>query len=94
MTTTKQTTDTTGWRVKVQTGGGNGWSGNALTFRSEKGAEAYAADLAGRWTAVSGWRVIAVDDEPPAPGESTTVDWAEKNATRPDPDAPAWRVKL
>jgi hypothetical protein len=94
MTTTKQTTDTTGWRVEVQTGGDSSWSGNALTFRSEKGAEAYAADLAGRWTAVSGWRVIAVADEPPAPGESTTVDWAEQNATRPDPDAPAWRVKL
>ena len=84
---------TGGYRVEVKTYDDGNWSGNALTFRSEAGARAYASDLAGRWTLVIDWRVITVAVTPPAIGDSTTVDWAEEaGAARPHADAPAWRV--
>ena len=87
--------NTGGYRVEVQTSKNGGWDGNALTFRTEAGAQAYGNDLAGRWTMVIDWRVITVAATAPAAGESPTVDWAEETgAARPHADAPAWRVTL
>jgi len=86
---------TNGYRVEVQVAGEKSWSGNALTFRTESGARAYASDLMGRWTAVDDYRVVAVEDLPAAVGENSTIDWAEETgAARPHKDAPALRVQL
>ena len=88
-------TDNGGWRAEVQTAGDSSWNGNALIFRTPEGARAYVQDLMARWTAVTDTRVVAVDAEPPQPGENSTVDWAEEaGAARPHDDAPAWRVSL
>ena len=40
------------------------WCGNALVFDTKIAAEMYAQDLAMRWTLVSDWRVIEIDDVP------------------------------
>lgn len=38
------------------------WVGNGLIFDTREEAEAYAGDLAGRWTAViRNWRVIEIE---------------------------------
>jgi hypothetical protein len=68
------------------------WVSNGLRFRTERAAELYATDLAGRWTLCSDSRTLPSDD--PVTEDSTTVDWAERGADRPDTDAPAWRVSL
>jgi len=41
--------------------GGN-WTGNALRFATRQEAEGWVADLAYRWTAVRGTRVVESDD--------------------------------
>lgn len=38
------------------------WSGNALRFATRKEAEGYVADLAFRWIAVRGTRVVESND--------------------------------
>jgi hypothetical protein len=40
------------------------WIPNGLRFATREAAEAYAADLAWRWTAVREWRVVASTDAP------------------------------
>lgn len=88
-------TDNGGWRAEVQTAGDSSWNGNALIFRTPEGARAYVQDLMARWTAVTDTRVVAVDAEPPQPGENSTVDWAEEaGAARPHDDAPPTSVSL
>lgn len=53
----------TKYRVEVQTAGsGDSWAGNALMFDTEGKAEAYAQDLAMRWTQVKAWRVVKTDE--------------------------------
>ena len=83
-----------GYKVEVKPFGESSYSGNGLVFRTASGAQVYGADLAARWTAVEDWRVVAAHQSPPAPGENTTVDWAEAGAERPSESAPAWRVQL
>tara|TARA_R110000824_G_scaffold7514_6_gene34049 strand:- start:15965 stop:16246 length:282 start_codon:yes stop_codon:yes gene_type:complete len=86
---------TKGYRVEVQTERDGSFTGNALTFRTFSGAQAYGADLAARWTLVIDWHVLPVAATPSAIGENATIDWAEETgATRPHADAPAVRVKL
>lgn len=41
---------------------GGQWAGNALRFATRKEAEDYVADLAFRWIAVRGTRVVESDD--------------------------------
>jgi hypothetical protein len=38
------------------------WTSNLLRFDTEANAEAYARDLAARWTAVKAWRVVPCTD--------------------------------
>jgi hypothetical protein len=42
------------------------WCGNGLTFPGRAEAEAYACDLACRWTAVRDWRVVPVEPATPS----------------------------
>lgn len=37
------------------------WTSNALRFDTEDEAETYVLDLAWRWTALRGWRVVPSD---------------------------------
>lgn len=54
----------TSWKIEVTTAGDppGSWSSNALRFADKRIAEAYALDLAMRWTAVRDWRVVESDD--------------------------------
>lgn len=49
------------FRVEVVADRSGEWVGNQLTFGTREEAEAYAQDLASRWTAVREWRVVGVD---------------------------------
>ena len=46
------------FKVEVQADSTETWAGNGLRFATEEVAEAYAQDLAMRWTAVRRWRVV------------------------------------
>ena len=46
------------YRVEVIADWSGKWCGNALTFATLPEAEAYARDLACRWTLVREWRVV------------------------------------
>ena len=46
------------YKVEVQADNTGTWAGNALRFVTEGEAEAYALDLAIRWTSVRDWRVV------------------------------------
>jgi hypothetical protein len=46
------------YRVEVIADRTGQWCGNGLRFETREAAEAYAVDLALRWTAVSDWRVV------------------------------------
>ncbi len=50
--------------AEVQTGTDPKWYTNALRFKTEQEAQAYAVDLAWRWTLVVDYRVSESDDEP------------------------------
>lgn len=50
------------YRVEVIADDSGKWVGNALLFDTQKEAEAYADDLAQRWTLVQDWRVVPVPD--------------------------------
>ena len=51
------------FKVEVSTSGPEGmFASNQLRFSSVERAKAYGSDLAGRWTAVTTWRVVASDD--------------------------------
>jgi len=50
------------YKVEVQVIGEEGqWVGNAMRYATEAEAEAAARDLAGRWTAVTEWRVVPME---------------------------------
>ncbi len=51
------------YKVEVQADNTGTWAGNALRFVTEGEAEAYALDLAMRWTSVRDWRVVE-EEEP------------------------------
>jgi hypothetical protein len=58
------------YKVGVRTGGDTPdapWGTNALRFKTAEEAEAYALDLAVRWTAVREITVLESDDEPNRP---------------------------
>lgn len=50
------------YKVEVKTAGDREWVSNMQRFGTEEGAMAYGRDLAGRWTAVREWRVVAVEE--------------------------------
>lgn len=50
------------FKAEVQADSSGSWASNALRFATEAEAEAYAEDLASRWTLVHGTRVVASDD--------------------------------
>ena len=50
------------YAVEVVADNSGKFVGNALRFPSRAMAEAYAADLFARWTAVREWRVIESND--------------------------------
>lgn len=47
---------------KVEVTDGSGYASNGLRFNTQAGAEAYAVDLACRWTSVKDWRVVESAD--------------------------------
>lgn len=51
------------------------FTGNGLRFATQAEAEAYAADLASRWTLVTEWRVVPSD-------EPVSYVWTSAGATR------------
>jgi hypothetical protein len=50
------------YKVEVVADDSGEWCGNELRFALKDEAEAYAADLSGRWLAVRAWRVVGSDD--------------------------------
>lgn len=50
----------TSYIVEVIADNSGTWCGNQLTFASHRDAEAYAIDLARRWTSVRDYRVVEV----------------------------------
>jgi hypothetical protein len=46
------------FKVEVIADSSGKWCGNGLAFETSDKAQAYAADLQWRWTAVREWRVI------------------------------------
>lgn len=54
------------WKAEVSVFGENcdahGWHDNALRFATKPEAEAYANDLAGRWTMVKEFRAVESSD--------------------------------
>ena len=48
--------------VEVQADSTGKWVSNYLRFPTKSEAEAYAVDLAGRWTAVRDWRVGEISE--------------------------------
>jgi hypothetical protein len=46
------------YKVEVIADGSGKWCSNGLTFPTVEQAEAYARDLAWRWTLVRSWRVV------------------------------------
>jgi hypothetical protein len=57
-------TTTLSYKVGVKTAGDRDWNSNGIRFASSAEAEAYAIDLACRWTAVRDWTVIPSTDVP------------------------------
>lgn len=45
------------WKAEVLADDSGNYATNGLCFRTKQEAEAYAADLASRWTLVREWRV-------------------------------------
>jgi hypothetical protein len=52
------------FKVGVKTAGDRNWAYNSPRFTTRDAAEAYAADLAWRWTAVRDTEIHTSDDEP------------------------------
>ena len=50
------------WKPEVIADSSGKWTGNACRFATQDEADAYVHDLMMRWTAVRGWRSIAVDE--------------------------------
>jgi hypothetical protein len=46
------------FKVEVIADNSGTWCGNGLSFTTREDAEAYARDLAARWTLVREWRVV------------------------------------
>jgi hypothetical protein len=57
------------FKVEVQADSSGTWASNGVRLSSADEAEAYAEDLAARWTSVRKWRVVEVDD-------MVTADWS------------------
>jgi|KBSSwiStaDraftv2_1062776.scaffolds.fasta_scaffold646892_2 hypothetical protein len=53
---------TMSYKVEVIADNSGKWVSNALRFPTEEKAEAYAKDLASRWTLVRKWRVVPADE--------------------------------
>jgi hypothetical protein len=51
------------FRVEVLADNSGKWCGNERRFATREEAEAYAKDLAWRWTLVRDWRVVEEEDE-------------------------------
>lgn len=49
------------YKAEVQADSTETWTGNGLTFATQKEAEDYVSDLAWRWTAVRKTRVVESD---------------------------------
>lgn len=49
------------YKVEVIADSSGKWCGNGLTFDTKEAAEAYAENLAYRWTLVREWRVVPVE---------------------------------
>ncbi len=45
------------YKAEVETGKTDEWNTNGLLFETEAEADAYARDLAFRWTLVTDWRI-------------------------------------
>jgi hypothetical protein len=52
------------WKPEVIADASGRWCPNGLAFARKEDAEAYAIDLACRWTAVSDTRVVPSEEEP------------------------------
>jgi hypothetical protein len=52
------------FKMEVQTDSTGKWASNAIVLATEDEARAYGNDLAGRWLAVRGVRVVEVDATP------------------------------
>jgi hypothetical protein len=50
------------FKVEVIADSSGKWCGNAMRFATREGAEAYARDLAWRWTLVREWRVVPAEE--------------------------------
>jgi hypothetical protein len=50
------------WKAEVIADNSGKFCGNGLRFATQREAEAYARDLANRWTLVSEWRVVESDE--------------------------------
>jgi hypothetical protein len=50
------------WKAEVIADNSGKFCGNGLRFATHREAEAYARDLANRWTLVSEWRVVESDE--------------------------------
>lgn len=53
----------TKFKVEVLADSSGQWVGNQVEFDTREKAEAYADDLAGRWTSVRKWRVVEVEEK-------------------------------
>lgn len=51
------------FKVGVKTPGDRDWNSNGLRFPTRESADAYGANLAMRWTAVTDWTVLESDEE-------------------------------
>lgn len=63
------------WKSEVIADDSGKWVSNALRFPTKPEAEAYARDLASRWTLVRETRVIECD-------EGANYEWVEGSARR------------
>jgi hypothetical protein len=64
------------WKAEVLAHGEKAFVGNGLYFETKEEAEAYAADLFSRWTAVDQWRVVEV-------AEAANYHWDDGTGAEP-----------
>jgi hypothetical protein len=60
------------WKAEVIADNSGKFCGNGLRFATKREAEAYARDLANRWTLVSEWRVVESDEPVNEPSRAVT----------------------
>ena len=54
------------------------WASNSLRFATRKEADAYALDLAMRWSGMGDWRVVECDDPVPSAIVGSMASWRTK----------------